>query len=294
MVPQKLLIITGLSGSGKSTVLHILEDQGFFTVDNLPVGLLPELIKMLSNHPSALENGVGAVVDVRSAAIQDDLPKVLNTLKGQGVNVQILFLEASTDVLLKRYSLTRRRHPLGFMNSLSDSITLEKQQLTQFRRYASRVIDTSHLSIAQLRAEIFAVLARNPAGLEVTVASFGYKYGLILDADYVLDVRFLVNPYYVETLRYLSGRDKPVQKYIYGDRMAGIFLHQSLELFENIIPIYHLSGKNYLQIAVGCTGGRHRSVFVAEWLGEHIGHIEGVTCVIRHRDLDREEHGAKK
>ncbi len=288
MYPKKLLIITGLSGSGKSSVLHFLEDQGFFAVDNLPLGMLPELVGILSQHPQALENGVGAVVDVRSAVLHDDLPKVLEGLKSQGVNVQILFLEATEEALLKRYSFTRRRHPLGFMNSLQDSIALEKKQLSQFRIYADRIIDTTDLSMSQLRSEIFELLARNPAGLQVAVTSFGFKHGLLLDADFVLDVRFLANPYYVESLKNLSGRDEPVQKYIYSDRMADVFLHQSLELFENIIPVYHLSGKNYLQIAVGCTGGRHRSVFVAEWLGERLSHIEGVTCQVRHRDLDKD------
>ena len=294
MLPKKLLIITGLSGSGKSSALHLLEDQGFFTVDNIPVGMLPELIGILPQRPKALENGVAAVIDVRSLDLPDCLPRVLDDLKQKGVNVQILFLEASEDVLLRRYSLTRRRHPLGFMNSLLEGIGLERKQLAQFRRIADRIIDTSALSSAQLRAEIFSILARNPAGLQVTISSFGFKYGVALDADFMLDVRFLVNPYYVETLKHLSGRDEPVQKYIYNDPMASSFLHQSLELFESIIPVYHFSGKNYLQIAIGCTGGRHRSVFAAEWLGERLGRIDGVDCRIKHRDLERDERGGRE
>ncbi len=290
MFPKKLLIITGLSGSGKSSVLHFLEDQGFFTVDNLPLSMLKELLGILSQHPQALENGVGVVIDVRSAILGEDLSKVLEDLKSQGINVQILFLEASDDVLFKRYSLTRRRHPLGFLNSLHDSIALEKEQLRGFRLHADRVIDTSDLTMSQLSTGIFELLARNPAGLSVTVTSFGYKYGLLLDADFVFDVRFLVNPYYEESLKHFSGLDEPVQKYIYGDRMAGIFLNQTLELFQNIIPVYHHSGKNYLQIAVGCTGGRHRSVFVTEWLADRLRRIEGVSCQVRHRDLDKADH----
>ncbi|MGN0837465.1 MAG: RNase adapter RapZ [Pyramidobacter sp.] len=289
MVPKKLLIITGLSGSGKSSVLHMLEDQGFFTVDNMPPGMLPELTAMLSQHPGTLEKGVGAVVDVRSAGLQTNIPQVLENLKSQGVSVQILFLEASDDVILKRYSVTRRRHPLGFMNSLHDGIQMEKKQLMQLRKYADRVIDTSRLTLAQLREEITAVLARSPAELQLMVSSFGYKYGMILDADFVFDVRFLVNPYYVESLKHLSGLDEAVRKYICNDRMTEIFLHQTLELFESIIPVYHLSGKNYLQIAFGCTGGRHRSVFAAEWMGEHLSHVEGIVCQVRHRDLERDE-----
>ncbi len=287
MFPKKLLIITGLSGSGKSSALHLLEDQGFFTVDNLPLSMLKELMGILSQHPQALENGVGVVVDVRSAALREDVPKILEELKSQGINVQILFLEASNDVLFKRYSLTRRRHPLGFMNSLHDSIAIEKEQLTAFRLHADRVIDTTDLSMKQLSTEIFGLLARNPAGLSVTVTSFGYKYGLILDADFVFDVRFLVNPYYEESLKNFSGRDEPVQKYIERDRMTGIFLNQTLELIQTIIPVYHHSGKNHLCIAIGCTGGRHRSVFVAEWLSERLARVDGVSCQIRHRDLDK-------
>ena len=291
MVPKKLLIITGLSGSGKSSVLHMLEDQGFFTVDNLPPGMLPELITMLSQHPRTFEKGVGAVVDVRSVGLEDDIAAILDRLKKQGVLVQILFLEASDDVLLKRYSLTRRRHPLGSMNSLLQCIRMEREQLTQLRKCADRIIDTSFLSMSQLRREICAVLARSPSELQITVSSFGYKYGMIMDADYVFDMRFLANPYYVERLKRLSGRDEAVQQYIYDDPVTGIYLHQLLELLESIIPVYHQSGKDYLHIAVGCTGGRHRSVFVAEWLGARLSPIDGVACCVRHRDLQRDVVG---
>ncbi len=293
MFPKKLLIITGLSGSGKSSALHLLEDQGFFTVDNLPLSMLQELLGILSQHPQALENGVGVVVDVRSAVLREDLPKILDELKSQGINVQILFLEASDDVLFKRYNLTRRRHPLGFVNSLHDSIAIEKEQLISFRLNADRIIDTSDLSMAQLSGEIFELLARDPAGLSVTVTSFGFKYGLLLDADFVLDVRFLVNPYYEESLKNFSGCDEPVQKYILSDKMTGVFLNGTLELFQNIVPQYHRSGKNYLGIAIGCTGGRHRSVFVAEWLAERLAQIDGVSCQVRHRDLDKTQQDTR-
>ncbi len=287
MFPKKLLIITGLSGSGKSSALHLLEDQGFFTVDNLPLSMLQELLGILSQHQGAQENGVGVVVDVRSAVLREDLPKILDQLKSQGIDVQILFLEASDDVLLKRYSLTRRRHPLGFVNSLHDSIAIEKEQLMAFRLHADRVIDTSDLSMSQLNAQIFELLSRDPAGLSVTVTSFGFKYGLLLDADFVFDVRFLVNPYYEESLKNFSGCDEPVQKYILGDKMTGVFLNGTLDLFKNVVPLYHRSGKNYLGIAVGCTGGRHRSVFVAEWLADRLRCLDGVSCQVRHRDLVR-------
>ena len=291
MYPKKLLIITGLSGSGKSSVLHLLEDLGFFAVDNLPAGMLPELMEMLSQHPQALENGVGAVIDVRNAEFKDSLPQVVDELKRKGVDVQVIFLEASDEILLRRFSLTRRRHPLGFMNSLLEGIALENKQLSRFRHVADRIIDTSSLSMGQLRAAIMELLARNPEGLQVMVSSFGFKYGVALDADFVLDVRFLVNPYYVESLKNLSGLDEAVQKYICTDRMTEKFLHQSLEFFETIIPAYHLSGKNFLHIAIGCTGGHHRSVFAAEWLGKRLAAVRGVELQVFHRDIDRDSRG---
>ncbi len=291
MLPKKLLIVTGLSGSGKSSVLHMLEDMGFFTVDNLPVAMLPQLVELLSQHAQAVENGVGAVVDVRSAGFQDRLPAVLEELKKKGIDVQIIFLEATDEVLLRRFSFTRRRHPLGFMNSLLEGIALEKRLLAPYRLLARRVIDTSSLSSGQLRSEITELLARNPAGLRVTVSSFGFKYGVALDADFVLDVRFLVNPYYVDSLKSLSGLDEAVRKYILADRMAEKFLHQALEFFQTIVPVYHQSGKNFLHIAVGCTGGRHRSVFAAEWLGGRLASVEGVELRVWHRDLERDARG---
>ncbi len=291
MLPKKLLIITGLSGSGKSSVLHMLEDLGFFTVDNLPVTMLPQLIELLSQHAQAVENGVGTVVDVRSAGFQDRLPAVMRELQTKGIDVQLVFLDATDEVLLKRFSLTRRRHPLGFMNSLLEGIAIEKKLLAPFRLLAKRVIDTSSLTMAQLRSEIMALLARNPAGLQVVVSSFGFKYGVALDADFVLDVRFLVNPYYVENLKNLSGLDEAVQKYILADRMAERFLYQTLEFFQTVIPVYHLSGKNFLHIAVGCTGGHHRSVFAADWLGRRLATIDCVELQVRHRDLERDARG---
>ena len=214
MLPKKLVIITGLSGSGKSSVLHLLEDLGFFTVDNLPAGMLPELMEMLSSHPLALENGVGAVIDVRGAGVSDTLPQVLPRLREKGLDVQVVFLEASEEILLKRFSLTRRRHPLGFMNSLLEGIALEKKRLSGFRVCADRVIDTTSMTMAQLKSAVMALLARNPSGLQVMVSSFGFKYGVALDADFVFDVRFIANPYYEAALKNKTGLDKEVQDYI--------------------------------------------------------------------------------
>ncbi|MDY3869317.1 MAG: RNase adapter RapZ [Pyramidobacter sp.] len=291
MLPKKLLIVTGLSGSGKSCVLDFLEDQGFFTVDNLPVSMLPELLTLLSQNQQAVENGVGVVVDARSSGLQDSRDEVLAELKRLGVDVQVLFLEASEDALLRRYNFTRRRHPMGFMASLVDGIKMERHQLRGFRILADKIIDTSNLSLAQLRGEILFILGKNPAGLQVTVSSFGYKYGVPQDADFMLDVRFLANPYYEESLRHLSGKDEAVRSYIYRNSMASLFLRQSFELFESILPVYHQSGKNFLHIAVGCTGGRHRSVFVAEWLGDRLGRLEGIGCIIKHRDMQRDGQG---
>lgn len=288
MFPKKVLIITGLSGSGKSCVLHLLEDQGFFTVDNLPAGMVPELLNMLSQHPQALENGVAAVVDVRSAVCRDGLPQVVGALRKSGLDVQVVFLEASDEVLLHRFSLTRRRHPLGFMSPLQEGIALEKERLAGFRGLADRIIDTSALTPIQLRSMIMELLARDPAALQVMVSSFGFKYGVALDADFVLDVRFLINPYYVESLKNLSGLNEAVQNYICTDPMTEKFFGQTLLFFRSIIPSYHLSGKNFLHIAIGCTGGRHRSVFAAERLGKCLAEMDGVELQVFHRDIERD------
>ena len=294
MFPKKLLIITGLSGSGKSSALRMLEDQGFFTVDNLPAEMLPKLLELLSEHEQALEKGVAAGIDVRSAGFKDSLPEVLADLRSKGLDSQVVFLEASDEILLRRFSLTRRRHPLGFMNTLLEGIALEKKQLSYFRDCADRIIDTSSLTTAQLRSEIMGLLARNPAGLQVMVSSFGFKYGVALDADFVLDVRFLVNPYYVEELKNMSGLDKEVQDYIRTDSMTEKFLHQSLEFFQTVIPVYHKSGKNFLHIAIGCTGGHHRSVFAADWLGRKLSLVSGIELQVWHRDLERESCGGAR
>ena len=287
MLPKKILIISGLSGSGKTTVLRLLEDQGFFAVDNLPIAMLPDLAKMLSGHAQALENGVSVVIDARSAVYGDDVEGVLDGLRAQGISVQLLYLEASEEVLLRRYNFTRRRHPLCFDNTLSAGIALEKEHLLRFRAAADQVIDTSDMSIAELKSRILSILARSATDIQLNVSSFGFKYGIMLDADFVFDVRFLVNPYYVAELKDMSGLDKPVQDYILKDRMAPAFLERTLELFQLMIPVYHLSGKNYLHIAIGCTGGHHRSVFAAEWLGARLADIDGVKCSVRHRDLAR-------
>ncbi|MBP5211750.1 MAG: RNase adapter RapZ, partial [Pyramidobacter sp.] len=267
---------------------HLLEDLGFFTVDNLPSGMLPELMEKLSSPPLALENGGGSVIDVRVAGVSDTLPQVLPRLREKGIDVQVVFLEASEEILLKRFSLTRRRHPLGFMNSLLEGIALEKKRLSGFRVCADRVIDTTSRSMAQLKSAVMALLARNPTGLQVMVSSFGFKYGVALDADFVFDVRFLANPYYEASLKNKTGLDKEVQDYICADRMTKKFLHQTLEFFQTILPSYHLSGKNYLHIAIGCTGGHHRSVFAADWLGRRLATIDGVELQIVHRDLERD------
>ncbi len=293
MFPRKFLIITGLSGSGKSTVLDLLEDQGLYAVDNLPVVMFPDLLSLLAGNLQARDNGIAATVDARSGKLLDDLPKTIENLRGRGVDVGLLFLEASEDTLTRRYNLTRRRHPLGFMTSLLDGIRTERQKLAPLRALADQVIDTSTLTSAQLRSEILVILGRNPRGIEILVSSFGFKYGCPQDSDFVFDVRFLANPYYEESLRKLTGKDDAVRRYIYQQSAADAFLRQCLELFETILPVYHASGKQFLQIAFGCTGGRHRSVFAAEWLVERLQRIDGVSCVLRHRDMDKDIGGVQ-
>ncbi len=292
MLLRKLLIITGLSGSGKSSVLDLLEDQGLYVVDNLPVVMVPQLLSLLADNIQARENGVAAIVDARSGKLLDHLPKIIQGLRDQGVDVALLFLEASEQILTQRYNFTRRRHPLGFMTSILDGIETERRRLAPLRALADQVIDTSSLTSTQLRNQILSMLGRNPTGLEVLISSFGFKYGCPQDSDFVFDVRFLANPYHNKALRDLNGTDEAVRSYIYRHSATVAFLQQCLELFETILPVYHASGKHYLQIAFGCTGGRHRSVFVAEWLAERLQRMNGVVCALRHRDIDRDLGGA--
>ena len=283
----QLAIITGLSGAGRSTAAKCLEDLGWFVVDNLPPALLPTMADLgLRSHGTV--DKIAAVVDVRGRAFFNDLQEALRALDQRGTPPRVLFLEASDRALVSRFESVRRPHPLRQRDPLIDGIEAERALLAELRGEADLVLDTTDLNVHQLRAKIDAAFG-NPgrAVLHATVMSFGFKYGLPLDADVVLDCRFLPNPHWVEALRPQSGLDPDVRDYVFGQPGAVDFLDRSDELLAIIRAGYAQEGKRFLTLGVGCTGGRHRSVAMATALAERLVGA-GVEVRVVHRDLGRE------
>lgn len=285
---QRCLIITGMSGAGKSTALNILEDQGFFAIDNIPPALLPQLMGLLSQHRGAVQEGLVAVVDIRGERLLNDLFSIVDALKRSISLVQVLFLDSSNESLVRRFETTRRRHPLGDHIPILEGIQRERILLAPIREYADVVLDTSGLSIRELKERLISEFIRTEASSSVVFSSFGFKYGIPQDSDFVLDVRFLVNPHYVPHLRPLNGKDLNVQSYILSSDETQLFLTRCYEFFDFLIPVYLASGKSPFHIAVGCTGGQHRSVATVEWLAKHFKE-QNVRCTIRHRDINRSQ-----
>lgn len=287
-MPRPVVILTGLSGSGKTVALRALEDQGYTTVDNLPVPLLSQLALLPDEGQSNL--GLAVSIDGRSGKGLLALPRAIDQLRSEGFTVQVLYLEASDDVLLARFRYTRRRHPYGYKTALLDAIKAERELLSPLRQVATQIIDTTFLEPVALKSLLLGLCGvEKTAGLSLLVTSFGFKYGNPTDADFTLDVRFLPNPYYEEGLRHLSGLDEPVRAFIYGQGKTEGFLTDSYTLFANLLPHYGASGKSFAHLAVGCTGGRHRSVFVASWLAQRLEKLDGLTVTVAHRDLERED-----
>jgi UPF0042 nucleotide-binding protein len=283
---SRFVVITGLSGSGKSTVLKVLEDMGFYAVDNLPVELLSSFVKLPLEH--VVEPFKAAMVmDVRARGFVNNFPSILKNLAAQGFCLEVLFLEASNQVLLRRYSETRRQHPLAKgQETIDEVIRRERKMLAHIRQQSTQIIDTSRFSIQQLKDEVHSLFKRMapPAKLQLNLLTFGYKNGLPAEADLVMDVRFLANPFYVEKLRELDGRDERVVNFIFQQTIARDFLARFKDLLELIIPEYQRQGKSQITVAVGCTGGRHRSVAVAHWLAENLAN-ENRRVTLRHRDI---------
>ncbi len=282
-----ITIITGLSGAGRSTAAKCLEDLGWFVVDNLPPGLLTTMADLGTRSQGAVDR-IAVVVDVRGRAFFADLRDALDALEGRGIRPRLLFLEASDDSLVRRYEAVRRPHPLQRHDRLITGIRAERELLAEFRGKADVVLDTTNLNVHQLRAEIDAVFAGpERALLQATVVSFGFKYGLPLDADMVLDVRFLPNPHWVEELRPYTGQDEQVRDYVLGQAGADEFLERAGELLGIVGKGYEREGKRYLTLAVGCTGGKHRSVAMTEQIAERL-RTAGTDVRVVHRDLGRE------
>ena len=283
----EVLLITGMSGAGRSHAANSIEDMGWYVVDNMPPKLLVPLVDMMTSSGSNIHK-LAAVIDVRSRDYFDDLSAVLSHLDDLGVKTRILFLDASNEVLIKRYESVRRPHPLQQGNRLIDGILEERDLLKNLKEHADIVIDTSALSIHQLSTKLYeGLLGSGPTTVSVHIFSFGFKYGIPADADLVFDVRFLPNPYYVDELKDQTGNDKPVYDYVMKSEDAGIFLKQLYDMLVFLIPRYIAEGKNQLVVAIGCTGGKHRSVTITNALYEKMKDLE-YSIKAEHRDVDRD------
>jgi UPF0042 nucleotide-binding protein len=276
------VVIAGMSGAGRTQAGNALEDLGWFVIDNLPSELIPRLAELVVG-PRSQQPRVALVV--RTPASPDGIAQALDDLRASGAQVRVVFLDASTEVLVRRYESTKRRHPTPVVESLSSAIESERAALHGVRERADLVIDTSTLSNHDLRARVIEEFSDENGGdtMRIAVMSFGFKYGIPADVDLVLDCRFLANPYWNETLRPLSGLDEPVKEFLNAQPMTKEFLDRIEDLLGLLIPAYRAEGKAYLTIAMGCTGGRHRSVAIAEALGERL-RAEGISLVVKHRD----------
>jgi UPF0042 nucleotide-binding protein len=283
------VVITGLSGAGKSYAIKCFEDMGFFCVDNLPSTLIPTFADLVTRSPRPAAR-VALGVDVREGEYFSHLLDALHEVKARGHRVEVLFLEASDEALVRRFHETRRRHPLGDEGRhVLEAIRAERKAMAHLREIADRIIDTSGVTVHQLKARL-AELYVNPdtrTGLAISLVSFGFKHGLPVDADLVLDVRFVPNPHFVDELRPFDGRDARVRNFVVEQEATRGFLDRLQALLEFLLPWYQREGKAYLTIAIGCTGGRHRSVVLAEELRRFLSG-QGFTPTVVHRDLERE------
>jgi UPF0042 nucleotide-binding protein len=280
-----IVVIAGLSGAGRSSAAADLEDQGWYVVDNLPTSLVRTIVELASVPGSDIER---LALVVGTTPQQADILEAVDALRKGGHRVRIAFLDASTRELVKRYGSTRRRHPLGEGASLVDAITSERELLEPVKEMADVVVDTTNLTIHQLRSRLTELFANDTAaaGMQTAIVSFGYKHGLPMDVDIVLDCRFLPNPFWDEHLRALSGLDAPVRDYVLAQPEAAPFLEQVDALLNLLVPSFEREGKSYLTIAFGCTGGQHRSVAVAEEVAARLRR-RGVEPFVQHRDLPR-------
>jgi len=280
-------IITGMSGAGRSAAADVLEDLGFFVIDNLPPALIPKVAELgrAGDDPSRF----ALVVDVRSGEFMDDLLAAVAELRETGAHIRVLFLDAADEVLVRRFEETRRRHPLASTEGVLDGIARERELLEEFKGHADLVVDTTSFNVHELRerlVDLFGGVDSEAGGLQVSIVSFGYKHGLPIDVDLVFDCRFLPNPHWVDRLRPLPGTDPKVRRYVMQQAETKAFLEQLEQLFALLLPAYVREGKSYLSIGLGCTGGRHRSVVIAQELARVFRNL-GFVARVHHRDLER-------
>jgi len=286
---MRFVIVTGMSGAGKSTALKMLEDVGYFCVDNLPFPLITKLSE-LALTPSAEINKIAVGVDIRSGNSFSEFEKGLDELVQTGFEFEILFLDSKDDVLIKRYKETRRNHPLAKEGRLDEGIQKERKKLEDLRKRADYILDTSNMLTRELKTELNKIFVENKEfkNIYVTVCSFGFKYGIPSDADLVFDVRFLPNPYYIENLRYQTGNDTEIREFVMANDSAKEFLEKLKDMVRFLIPNYISEGKHQLVVAIGCTGGKHRSVTLANELYESLGQDENLGIKIEHRDIEKD------
>lgn len=283
----EFLIVTGMSGAGRTTAANALEDLGWYVVDNLPPQILRPLLELTDMGAGSMPK-VAAVVDVRGRGLFDELPEVYRALRARG-GVKVLYLDASDDVLVRRYEAVRRPHPLQGEGTLLDGIRIERSRLATIRESADLLIDTSTLNIHQLAMQVSEMFSEEGAARHrLTILSFGFKYGLPTDVDLVADMRFLPNPFWNEDLRDLTGRDQPVRDYVLGLPGSAEFLDAYAQALRPVLEGYQRENKSHSTVAIGCTGGKHRSVAMSEELARRLADIPGVAVNVRHRDLGRE------
>lgn len=287
---MELVILTGMSGAGKSCAVSYFEDKGFFCINNLPPRFIPELVKMASGEDNSMTgvDKMALVVDVRSRDVIEGFSDARAKLEEMGITYSIIFLEAADNVLVNRYRQTRRKHPLADDMSLTEAIATERKMLQSIRGRAEFVVDTSMLTAAELQKELGKIMKRSGKnGISVFIESFGFMYGLPFDSDDIIDVRFLPNPFWIKDLKTLSGNDQPVIDYLEGFDDTKVFLDKAADMFDYMLPRYEKGGRSSLSIGIGCTGGRHRSVYIAETLGKTLAD-KGYSVHVHHRDIDRD------
>jgi UPF0042 nucleotide-binding protein len=283
---KQIVVITGMSGSGKSTAIRALEDAGWFCIDNLPAPLLPKVTEL--SAPGGEDKRLAFVIDVREGRFLSDAPRVIDEARRAGHQVEVLFLDASDESLIRRYSETRRRHPLAGRGGVSEGIARERAALKELREQAQHLVDTSGLSVHELRRQIQTRFGgENQGQLSLTLMSFGFKYGVPSQADLVLDVRFLPNPFFIPELKAFTGRDPKVAEFVMDRPETKEFLDKTVDLLTFLLPKYQKEGKAYLTVAIGCTGGKHRSVAVTAALGERMK-IDRPDAHVFDRDVDKE------
>lgn len=286
---MRFVIVTGMSGAGKSTAMKIMEDMSFFCIDNLPIPLLDKLVDFTTNFHTEMQK-VAIGIDARSGEDLDKINDMLEMLREKDVSYEILYLDAEDSVLVKRYKETRRNHPLAPGERVDKGIEKERRRLAYLKSQANYIIDTSRLLTRELKSELERIYIQDEAykNLFVTILSFGFKYGIPSDSDIVMDVRFLPNPYYVEELRPKTGNDVEIQQYVMQHEDAAVFLDKLESLVDFLIPRYIAEGKNQLVIAIGCTGGKHRSVTLANELYKRLGSGKEYGLKIEHRDIGKD------